>query len=148
MRSTLRSQSPWGSRLPDPYFDRSDKIYELALKKDQVSPFQPPDELHPAKPDTPKPAEKASDKASDKIGAEAAEKPKIEKIDIDLDGIAARIQEVPVTPGNYEALQVADGKLCWIDVDRTDRQKNSLQCVAIANKGDKPETLAGRSPGL
>ena len=143
LKSTV--QSPWGSRLPDPYFDRSDKIYELALKKDQVSPFQPADELHPkdelhpAKPDAPKPTEKASDKASDK--AESAEKPKVDKIDIDLDGIAARIQEVPVPPGNYEALQVADGKLCWIDVDRTDRQKNALECVAIANKGDKPETL-------
>src|SRR5262249_56396218 len=43
--------SPWGSRQPDPYFDRTIKIYQLALKKVERSPFEPPDELHPDKPD-------------------------------------------------------------------------------------------------
>jgi len=131
LKSTVRS--PWGSRLPDPYFDRSNKIYELPLKKDLVSPFQPADELHPPKPDVPKPSEKSP--------PESADKPKVEKIDIDLSGIAARIQEVPVPPGNYVDLEVAAGKLCWIDRDPNDPQKNTLGCVAIANKGDKPETL-------
>src|SRR3984885_2500086 len=128
---------PWGSRLPDPYFDRSDKIYELPLKKGLVSPFQPSDELHPAKPDAAKPSDKASDKPADK----ADEKPKIEKVEIDLDGIATRLHEVPVPPGNYRSLEVASGKLCWINDDRADPQKTALECVAIASKGDKPETL-------
>ncbi len=131
LKSTVRS--PWGSRLPDPYFDRSNKIYELPLKKDLVSPFQPPDELHPPKPDAPKPSEK--------VPSETADKPKVEKIDIDLSGIAARIHEVPLPPGNYADLEVAAGKLCWIDQDAADPQKNTLGCVAIANKGEKPETL-------
>jgi len=125
--------APWGSRLPDPYFDRSDKIYELPLKKGLVSPFQPSDELHPAKPEAPKPSEKAAEKADDKT--------KVEKVEIDLDGIATRLREVPVPPGNYRALQAAAGKLCWIGDDHADRQKSALECVAIANKGDKPETL-------
>lgn len=38
LNSTARS--PWGSRLPDPYFTRTNKIYALALKRDLVSPFQ------------------------------------------------------------------------------------------------------------
>jgi tricorn protease len=77
----------------------------------------------------------------------AEEKPKGEKtdkadkIDVDLDGIAARLQEVPVPPGNYHDLQTAGDRLCWIDDDATDDKKSELQCVAIANKGDKPETL-------
>ena len=135
LKSTV--MSPWGSRLPEPYFDHSDKIYELPLKKGLVSPFQPYDELHPSKPDNPKPADKANDKTS----AELADKSKVEKIEIDLDGIATRLQEVPVPPGNYRVLTVAGGKLCWINDDRTDPQKSTLQCVAIANKGDKPETI-------
>ncbi len=56
--------SPWGSREPEPHFDRPVKIYELALLPGQRSPFLPADELHPdepakdeAKPD--KPAEPA-----------------------------------------------------------------------------------------
>ena len=45
--------SPWGPRQPDPNFDRSMKIYELALTTGLRSPFAPVDELHPdaAKPD-------------------------------------------------------------------------------------------------
>jgi tricorn protease len=135
LKSTVGS--PWGSRLPDPYFDRSDKIYELPLKKGLVSPFQPADELHPAKPD----AAKLSEKAADKSGDKADGKPKVEKIDIDIDGIATRLREVPVPPGNYRELAVASGKLCWINDDRADPEKSALECVAIANKGDKPETL-------
>jgi tricorn protease len=136
LKSTVGS--PWGSRLPDPYFDRSDKIYELALKKDLVSPFRPSDELHPSKPE----AAKSPDKAGDKPAGEAPDKPKVENVEIDLDGIASRIQEVPVPPGDYQALQTAAGKLCWISEVPSEPQKNALECVAIANKGDKPETLA------
>jgi tricorn protease len=129
LKSTVRS--PWGSRLPDPYFDRSDKIYELPLKKGLVSPFLPPDELHPAKPDAPKPA----------AGADQPKVEKAENVEIDLDGIGTRLQETPVPPGNYQALQVAGSRLCWINQDATDPQKNLLECVAIGNKGEKPATM-------
>jgi tricorn protease len=133
LKSTVRG--PWGSRLPDPYFNRANKIYELALKNDLVSPFEPANELHPAKP-------------VDKPAADTAEKPKIENIAIDLDGIGSRIHEVPVPPGNYEALQAASGKLCWINDDSDDPKKNALECVAVANKGDKPETLLDAVKGF
>ncbi len=43
--------APWGSRAPDPYFDRPMKIYQIALRKGLRSPFTPPDELHPDKPE-------------------------------------------------------------------------------------------------
>ena len=125
-------QGPWGSRLPDPFFDRADKLYALPLKKGLVSPFEPADELHPAAPDTDK---KEADKKKD-----ATEK-KVENIEIDLDGIATRLVDLPVPPGNYRNLQAFGERLCWIDQDSANREKNELQCVAIANKGDKPETI-------
>ena len=40
-------ESPWGRAQPDPNFDRSMKIYELALTAVLRSPFAPVDELHP-----------------------------------------------------------------------------------------------------
>ena len=46
-------RAPWGSRQPEPHFDRADKIYLLALQKGLRSPFDPPDELHPDKKDDP-----------------------------------------------------------------------------------------------
>ena len=151
LRSTVFS--PWGQRQPDPHFDRSDKIYELALKKGLRSPFEPPDELHPDKPadkdkdkekEKEKPAEKPADKA-DQPKPEAAKadaaKPAAVKVEIDFDGLENRLQEVPVPPGNFDSLQAAGKRLCWIDRDRTNSDKNALNCIDIANKGDKPVTL-------
>lgn len=138
--------NPWGSRSPDPFFDRAVKIYALALQKGLRSPFEPADELHPEKaPEKPdvktdaKPDVKPDAKpdASKKDEKPAADK----KIDIDLDGIAARIQEVPVPPGNYSNLEVAGNRLCWIDRNSAEPFKGILQCADINNKGDKPETL-------
>lgn len=129
-------QSPWGSRLPDPYFDRANKIYALALQKSNVSPFRPPDELHPAQPEPAKgdDKQKADDKQKEKAGAPP-------KVDIDLNGIAERIEEVPVPPGNFSDLEAAGKRLCWINHDSTDPAKDAFECVNIGNKGDKPETL-------
>jgi tricorn protease len=152
LKSTV--SAPWGSRLPDPYFDRSMKVYELALKKGLVSPFAPSDELHPPKPEaeksTEKPAEKPGEKSSEKPAEKAAEKSgaasggeksAVPRVEIELDGIATRLQEVPIPPGNYRSLQVAGEKLCWINDDASDPAKSALECIKIANKGDKPETL-------
>jgi tricorn protease len=127
--------SPWGTRAPEPHFDKSEKIYQLALKKGLRSPFLPPDELHPDKPEakTDKPAEKPAEKA--------AEKPAGVHVEIEFDGLAERLEEVPVPAGNYGRLQAAPKRLCWIDQNREDFSKTALQCLDIANKGDKPETL-------
>jgi tricorn protease len=109
------------------------KIYEIALKKAQRSPFEPPDELHPETPEPPKDPAKPA-------GSPTSTPPPV--IDIDLDGIAGRISEVPVAPGNYRSLAVAGKRLCWLDVDRGEPEKTTLQCKDIDNKGEKPETLS------
>ena len=38
--------SPWGTRQPEPYFDVSEKLYHVALKKGTRSPFRENDELY------------------------------------------------------------------------------------------------------
>jgi tricorn protease len=73
--------APWGSRQPDPYFDRSMKIYELALTPGVRSPFAPVDELHPAPPE-PKPGEpKADEPKPDKPTETTPDKPGAAKPD-------------------------------------------------------------------
>jgi len=149
---------PWGSRAPDPYFDKADKIYLLALKKGLRSPFEPPDELHPdakeepPKPatDTTKPAEQSKTgetakpadtaKAADAAKPDAAKTDAV-KVEIDLDGIASRLQEVPVAAGNYSNLAVVGKRICYVSHDAEDQQKTAIECLDIANKGDKPDTL-------
>ena len=137
LKSTV--MAPWGSRQPEPHFDRADKIYMLALQKGLRSPFDPADELHPdKKDDAPKPAADAAKAADSKAPEPKAAETKVE---IDLDGIAARIQEVAVPSGNYSDLAVAGKRICWLDHNAQESQKNALQCLDIANKGDKPDTL-------
>ena len=137
LKSTV--MAPWGSRQPEPHFDRADKIYMMALQKGLRSPFEPADELHPdKKEDAPKPA---ADAAKGADGKAPETKPAETKVEIDLDGIAARIQEVAVPAGNYSDLAVAGKRICWLDHNSQDSQKNALQCLDIANKGDKPDSL-------
>ena len=126
--------SPWGPRQPDPYFDRTVKIYELALRKGQRSPFEPADELHPDKPE-----ELSKSAAGEK--KEADKKPAPPKVEIDVDGIAARIWEVPAPPGNYRDLTTTGKRLCWLDFDPANRDKTAVACLDMANKGEKPVTL-------
>ena len=52
------------------------------------------------------------------VGPPAHRKPeeKVEPIRIDFEGIADRVVQVPVAPGNYTALQAVAGKLHWLKV--------------------------------
>jgi tricorn protease len=149
--------SPWGPRQPDPFFDRSMKIYELALTPGLRSPFAPVDELHPDQPakgeEKPKPADdkdkdKKDGKAADEKKGADEKKPTDEKkeekkivVNIDFNGIAARINEVPVSPGNFSALEATDKRLCWLDRNTEAHPKRNLQCVDIANKGEQSDTI-------
>jgi len=141
--------SPWGPRQPEPFFDHSMKVYQLALTPGLRSPFAPVDELHPDQPAKPeeKPAKPADEK--DKKDADA-KKPADEKkpeekkppvVNIDFKDIASRLEEVPVPPGNYSSLQATEKRLCWLDRTADAEPKHNLQCVDIANKGDAPETV-------
>ena len=149
--------APWGPRQPDPFFDRSMKVYELALTPGLRSPFAPVDELHPDKPkseeEKPKADEKKEDAKSDKKSAEdkkpdenkSDEKKPGEKkppvVNIDFNDIASRLNEVPAPPGNYSDLQLTEKRLCWLDHTTEARPKQNLQCMDIANKGEAPETV-------
>jgi tricorn protease len=99
-------RSPWGNRQPEPFFDRTTRIYAIALQPGLRSPFQPDDELS---------GEAEKDEPDDEVEADAGEEP-LEKGDtaeeepppvvIELDGLSARLHDVPVEPGNY-------GQLLW-----------------------------------
>jgi len=143
--------SPWGPRQPDPYFDRSMKIYQLALTAGLRSPFEPADELHPeeaAKTEEQKKDEAKKDEAKTEDQKKDKEKEKEKEtkkaavtVNIDFKGLADRLSEVPVPPGNYDSLQAAEKQLCWLSRDDEATPKVALQCLEIANKGDAPETV-------
>jgi tricorn protease len=58
--------APWGPRQPEPYFNKPDKIYQVALRKGLRPPFKPADELSPSVDEkttrTPEPATREDEK--------------------------------------------------------------------------------------
>jgi tricorn protease len=131
--------SPWGSRQPDPHFDRAVKIYALALRPNLRSPFLAPDELHPDSS-----AGKSEDKPADSKEQSSSKKPApAPKPDtkIDFADLNVRVSEVPAPPGNYANLQATDKRLCWQDASDDAQPKLTLKCLDIANKNDEVETL-------
>lgn len=116
--------APWGDRNMGPFFDRRTRIYALALQTGLRFPFAARDELTPAEPEAKKDA-----------------KPPLPSIV--AAGLAQRLFEVPLPPGNYSALR-SDGKRLWFletELGGVERKVN-LMSLAIDNLGGKPELLS------
>jgi len=118
--------SPWGTRQPEPYFDKPMKIYCLSLQKEVRSPFKPEDEL----------SESPGDKSEkDKDSAKEI------SIQIDKENIQQRIREVPVGPGRFARLEVNDQALFWIERGENYYSPSHLKAVKIGNKDIKAVTV-------
>ena len=115
-------RSPWGPRQPEPYFDVSEKLYEIALTKNTRSPFLPFDELNPKK-------------------EEKEDQEKSVKVIIDKVGIENRIQEVPIPPGNYNSLQVAKKAIYLGNRETGTDAKTHLSAVKIGNEEIELKTI-------
>ena len=135
--------SPWGSRQPEPFFDKQTKLYLVSMKPGERSPFQPDDELHPPAGDEKKAEDKKPDDKKDAPtpppAAQGVQPPA--PATVDLTDIETRLFEVPLAAGNYAALST-DGKRLYFmsrDVSATGR---ALKTLAIDNKSPKPETFS------
>ena len=103
--------SPWGSRQPEPFWDRQAKIYHVALKRGERSPFQPEDELHP-----PKAEEKSGEKDAPPKDKPGTENPGGEK---------AAVGQAP--PEKPAAAKQAGGKAA---ADKPEAEKPSTEKLA------------------
>jgi tricorn protease len=146
-------QSPWGSRQPEPFFDKQTKIFHVSLKPGERSPFQPDDELSGPTPaaaaDNPadKPGEKPADKTADKPApAPPSPAPATQGVKpapsmrVDLTGIETRLLEVPIPAGNYSDLS-SDGKRLYFVSRVAGEPRRALRTLAIENKAPRPETF-------
>jgi len=152
---SLRSvvTSPWGPRQPEPFFDKTVKIYHISLRKGLRSPFKPSDELYRAeakkqKEKEQKEKEEQQEEEEDGQNDEHQDdkepedkKDAAEKTEIELDGIESRIKVVPVSAGNYRSLSVNDKTLFWVSEDRGLNGKRHLMALEIDNKDVKPVRL-------
>ncbi|MEM8712089.1 MAG: PDZ domain-containing protein, partial [Planctomycetota bacterium] len=93
-------RSPWGPRQPEPYFDRTIEVYQIALQEGLRPSFWPVDELTEAEQE---PKDKGDTGKGEENGVEEAS-----ALEVQAEGIGERIWRVPVEAGNYRAL-VANG---------------------------------------
>lgn len=141
----------WGTRQPEPFFDRSTKIYHVPLARGLRSPFQVPDELH---------SETNADAKSPEVGAPSGskrtgkgkegkkdqeEKAAAVKVDIDLDGIQERLQEVPVPAGNYSSLAVNEKRLFCLSRTLSVDPEQTLQAFEIGSEKKDPLDLVKKA---
>lgn len=117
---------PWGDRNTGPGFDRRSKVYALALQPGLRFPFALPDELAPA-------AEPAAAKGNGDSEAPTA-------APIVIEGLAQRLFEAPVPPGNYSELLLGTDRLYLLD---RESDRGVLKSFGIAAQGSTLEVLAG-----
>ena len=127
---------PWGARQPEPFFDKQDKVYALALAPGLRSPFEPADELLPG--DT---TAGATDSAGAAQRGRAQAARGIPAVTVVLDGIQQRLVEIPVPPGNYGSLAATDKRLFWIERETSQPNRANLMALDIGNDAPKPKAL-------
>ena len=136
---------PWGPRQPEPYFDKTTKIYALALTAKPVFPFAPANELNADEKEKKdvgeaKTAAGASGK-TDKLADTKAPKDSAPKVVIELAGIQDRVFEVPLPASAYSELVAGEKALFLLDRESNAAGRTNLQAVEIKNRNVQAKTL-------
>jgi tricorn protease len=121
-------RSPWGDFQPEPFFDRPTRVFAVALSRTARFPFAPATELMPAE-DKP---------VKDKLIS--AQTPAAATV-VDVDGLAGRLWEVPIDPGNYGSLALTANRLLMISRGVGSDRDGALVAVDISREKPKPVTL-------
>jgi len=129
LRSLVRS--PWGTRQPEPFFDKEDEIYAVSLREGLRPPFRPDDELY-------EPKEK-KDAKEEKPEGDQEKKPA--PVEIDLDGLSSRLFRVPVASGNFRSLWINEQALFFLARDSGPDAKRHLTAVKIGDEKGEPVTM-------
>jgi tricorn protease len=109
-------------RMINPYLDRAEARFIVnnatvpvvhSLQAEQPLPFAPRGDVDAG------PAEKKTDEQNSgaKGGKDAPKQEKSEPIRIDFDGLAGRLVQVPLPPGNYVGLHAVPGKLHFVGTE-------------------------------
>ena len=118
--------SPWGIRQPEPYYNKTDKIYAIELDTSAVFPFREANELNSGKTDSTK-----SVSSTDKKKAKMIEKKALDKTDLDFSG--SKLYEVPMKAANIGDFGLNSNWIYWSEVNRDDHTV-SLNALKMTNK--------------
>ena len=142
-----RVGAPWGSRAPEPYFDRQTEVYGVALLPGARFPFDHADELHPDSTAVPAPrhdtaaAPHGGGRAGRAAPTPTANHDSGTAVVIDTAGLAARLRRVPVDAGDYRALSTDGQRLYLMDRDAATPRKSNLKVITITRQEPKVASL-------
>jgi tricorn protease len=122
--------SPWGPRQPEPYFDKTRKVYAVALARGLRFPFLPSDELFAAQK-----ADTAAGKAEKKDGTKGV------TVRVDAEGLSQRVFEVPLPAGAYSGLMLTDKYLFLGERPTFYQGKTALVSVEIKSRDVSAKTV-------
>ncbi len=111
-----------------------EQVYMVTLRKDIPSPFAPENDEVSVKEE-----KQTNSKKSGKKDNKKDEKPKVQNITIDFDGIADRIIKVSDKPGSYWGLSAVKGKIYYV----FNSSRDGMQMKLLKLK-DKKETNLGK----
>lgn len=124
---TSTPNSPWGDRNMGPVFDKRADIFALALDKNAQFPFRQPNELTTAK--------VADDKSDTDV-----------KVNVDWQGLAQRLWQVPVPSGNYTQLQISNRGL-YLKQSSIDGKQQNVAFIKYDALSPKVDTFASEVRG-
>jgi tricorn protease len=122
--------SPWGPRQPEPYYDKTSKIYMVPLYDSLRSPFLKYDELNPKEAKNEKEAELKTDPGKKQ------KKIKNPEPLPNMSGAIDRLYEVPVPANNIFSLKVNKKYLYWLQRDINDLQNPKLFALEVSNSSN------------
>jgi tricorn protease len=131
--------SPWGSRQPEPYYDRTMKVYAISAQPGSRFPFRAADELVETRAEGQEGKRAEDADAAEAAGAAGAAG--AAEVKIELEGIRERLLELPVEAGNYSALAVTEKRLFYLSRETALPRRANLMVVDVGPK-PKPKTLA------
>ncbi|MEM9382480.1 MAG: S41 family peptidase [Planctomycetota bacterium] len=149
--------SPWGPRQPEPYFDRTMEVYQVALQSGLRPTFWPEDELTRAAKEREESGQKEGqkDEAAQDGAEEGGSDADVAKAlpAIELEGIADRVWRVPVAAGNYSRLRATKAALFMLSrgADETDLVALKIEADAkpvVVVPGVRTFELAGERKKL
>ncbi len=139
----------WGPRQPEPYYDRTTRIYMLALQKEHEWPFLEKNELmekEEKKEDAKNDGDTGKKKKDDKDDADGKT---VKEVKIDLEGLESRLYEVPLKGGNYFGITLTKTHLYYADYVRgAEKSETLLKALKITNEDPKPEDILSGIRGL
>jgi tricorn protease len=147
------SSNDWSFVVQSP-----DRLYGLALDPKTLSPYAYTEDG--TKPDEEKKDGKDEKKDDDKDKGKDKDKKKEEKVEVKItwEGLADRMIELPVDPGNYWGLSAIEGKLYYMarpntgwlsaDVEDEDQLQAGLHLFDIAKKKDTEVVKGARGYSL